>query len=151
MYTTREQKLEAALILCLRMIDEALPLFNWGASALNANAFALLNEAPIAVRRALAEKIQIDVALSPEAVAQMVADLTTKAAIINMGEKIAWGSDKLCAEAADMLTTIAAENATLRASEAAALERIAELEAAACSYQAALLRQGIDGSKGPKE
>ena len=41
--------------------------------------------------------------------------------------------------------------ATLRTSEAAALERITELEAAACSYQAALLRQGIDGSKGPKE
>ncbi len=41
--------------------------------------------------------------------------------------------------------------ATLRASEAAELERVTELEAAACSYQAALLRQGIDGSKGPKE
>ena len=32
-----------------------------------------------------------------------------------------------------------------------ALERVAELEAAACSYQAALLKHGIDGSKGPKE
>lgn len=41
--------------------------------------------------------------------------------------------------------------ATLRASEAAAMEALAELEAVACSYQAALLRQGIDGSKGPKE
>ena len=33
----------------------------------------------------------------------------------------------------------------------AALARIAELEAAACSYQAALMNHGIDGSKGPKE
>ena len=39
----------------------------------------------------------------------------------------------------------------LRASEAAALERVKVLEDAAGSYQAALLRQGIDGSKGPKE
>ena len=54
--------------------------------------------------------------LSPEAVAQMVADLTTKAAMINMGEKIAWGSDSgVMDAAADMLTTLAAENATLRA------------------------------------
>ena len=63
--------------------------------------------------------------LSPEAVAQMVADLTTKAAMSNMGEKIAWGSDSgVMDAAADMLTTLAAENATLRASEAAALERV---------------------------
>lgn len=54
--------------------------------------------------------------LSPEAVAQMVADLTTKAAMINMGEKIAWGSDSgVMDAAADMITTLSAENATLRA------------------------------------
>ena len=51
----------------------------------------------------------------------------------------------------DSVAAMEIELATLRASEAAALERVTELEAAACSYQAALLRQGIDGSKGPKE
>ena len=87
--------------------------------------------------------------LSPDAVAQMVADLTTKAAMINMGEKIAWCSDSgVMDAAADMITTLSAENATLRAerddarkvsdrwageaavlraSEAAALERITAL------------------------
>ena len=49
--------------------------------------------------------------LSPEAVAQMVADLTIKATMINMGEKIAWGSDSgVMDAAADMLRTLAAEN-----------------------------------------
>ena len=51
----------------------------------------------------------------------------------------------------DSVAAMEIELAALRASEAAAMERIAELEAAACSYQAALMNQGIDGSKGPKE
>lgn len=63
-----------------------------------------------------------------EAVAQMVADLTTKSAMINMGEKIAWGSDSGAMDAAaDMLTTLAAENATLRADKSAALARVKAL------------------------
>jgi hypothetical protein len=36
-----------------RMIDEALPKFNWGASALDANAIRLLNEVPAEVTRAI--------------------------------------------------------------------------------------------------
>lgn len=60
--------------------------------------------------------------LSPEAVAQLVADLATKSAMINMGEKIAWGSDSgVMDAAADMLTTLAAENATLLAERDEAL------------------------------
>lgn len=176
MYTVREQKLEAALILCLRMIDEALPLFNWGASALNANAYALLNEVPIAVRRALAEKIQIDVTLSPEAVAQMVDDITTEA----QAARQAYAADlfasytteatpklddydifmgvKSVEAVRDMLTTLAAENATLRAerdawtkidvardvdfatlraSEAAAMEALAEIGAVVTAIEGA--------------
>lgn len=38
--------------LALRIIDEALPKFNWGASALDANAIQLLNEGAIAIRAA---------------------------------------------------------------------------------------------------
>ncbi len=73
--------------------------------------------------------------ISPEAVAQMVADLTTKAAMINMGEKIAWGSDSgVMDAAADMITTLSAENATLRASEAAALERVKTVTDMATDY-----------------
>jgi len=37
-----------------RLIREALPKFNWGASALDANAIRLLNEVPATVRAALA-------------------------------------------------------------------------------------------------
>ena len=36
-----------------RLFNEALPKFNWGASALDANAIALLNEVPREVRAAL--------------------------------------------------------------------------------------------------
>ena len=141
-----------------------------------------------------------DSPLSPETVAQMVTDLrAADKPLIQSGPFIQ--TRERLRTAADMLTTLAAENdllraeneeldflrheggpdsvaameielatlraerdawtkidvardvdfATLRASEAAALERVTELEAAACSYQAALLRQGIDGSKGPKE
>ena len=43
----------AALRLAQRLFDEALPKFNWGASALDANAIRLLNEVPIAVRKAI--------------------------------------------------------------------------------------------------
>ena len=61
----------------------------------------------------------------PEAVAQMVAELLNRRATwIGAG----MDPDAMCHEAADMLTTLAAENATLRASEAAALERVARLE-----------------------
>lgn len=43
-----------ALQLTERLINEALPKFDWGKSALDANAIALLNEVPIDVRKALA-------------------------------------------------------------------------------------------------
>jgi hypothetical protein len=43
-----------ALERCARLISEALPKFNWGKSALDANAIALLNEVPGEVARALA-------------------------------------------------------------------------------------------------
>ncbi len=116
-----------------------------------------------------------DSPLSPEAVAQMVADLDLFSRCGDVGVM----DRDMAIDAKNMLTTLAAENdllradaakalqwakeqhacadeyaaevVALRASEAAALERVTELEAAACSYQAALLRQGIDGSKGPKE
>ena len=44
---------EIALEATKRMIDEALPKFNWGASALDANAIQLLNETPGKVESAL--------------------------------------------------------------------------------------------------
>ena len=43
----------AALQRCQRLFDEALPKFNWGASALDANAIQLLNEVPGEVAAAL--------------------------------------------------------------------------------------------------
>lgn len=43
-----------ALKLAQRVFDEALPKFNWGASALDANAIQLLNEAPAKIRAAIA-------------------------------------------------------------------------------------------------
>lgn len=46
-------QLVAALERADRLFSEALPKFNWGASALDANAIALLNEVPGEVRRAL--------------------------------------------------------------------------------------------------
>jgi len=46
-------RLRDALILAKRMIDEALPKFDWGKSYLDANAITLLNEAPVAVNAAL--------------------------------------------------------------------------------------------------
>ncbi len=41
---------------CVRLFDEALPKFNWGASALDANAIRLLNEVPAAARALLAQQ-----------------------------------------------------------------------------------------------
>ncbi len=49
------QRLLAALKQAERMIDEALPKFNWGDSFLDADAITLLNEAPIAVKAAIRE------------------------------------------------------------------------------------------------
>jgi hypothetical protein len=48
-------ELVAALRDCQRLFKEALPRFDWGRSALDANAIALLNEVPMAVRAALAK------------------------------------------------------------------------------------------------
>jgi hypothetical protein len=44
---------EKALELAHRLCTEALPKFNWAASALDANAIDLLNRAPMAVHAAL--------------------------------------------------------------------------------------------------
>ena len=46
-------KMKAALEACQRLFNEALPKFNWGASALDANAIQRLNEVPGTVRDAL--------------------------------------------------------------------------------------------------
>lgn len=43
----------AALKLAQRLVAEALPKFDWGKSALDANAIQLLNEVPIAINKAL--------------------------------------------------------------------------------------------------
>jgi len=43
----------AALIWCQKLFRDALPKFNWGASALDANAIRLLNEVPGIVAAAL--------------------------------------------------------------------------------------------------
>lgn len=52
MNATEAQAYEA-LKLARRMIKEALPKFNWGASALDANAIQLLNETPRVIRAAI--------------------------------------------------------------------------------------------------
>lgn len=44
---------DPALVLADEMCRVALPKFNWGASALTAEAIDLLNRAPIAIRKAL--------------------------------------------------------------------------------------------------
>lgn len=53
--TLRAERDEAreALKLAKRLNDEALPKFDWGKSALDANAIWLLNEVPLAVDEAL--------------------------------------------------------------------------------------------------
>lgn len=43
------------LVLVQRVHDEALPKFNWGASALDANAIGLLNQFGLQLPKALAE------------------------------------------------------------------------------------------------
>lgn len=48
-------RLVEVLELSNRLMQEALPKFNWGASCLDANAITLLNEVPGAVRALLAE------------------------------------------------------------------------------------------------
>lgn len=57
----------------------------------------------------------------------------------------------LLAEARAELSAIRAEVATLRASEVRMRDNISELESANASYQAALSKCGIDGSKGTQE
>lgn len=47
------ERLRAALLLAQRLCNEALPKFNWGASALDANAIDLLNRVPAAIASAL--------------------------------------------------------------------------------------------------
>lgn len=47
-------ELVAALNAAKKLFDEALPKFNWGASALDANAIRLLNEVPLVVQAAIA-------------------------------------------------------------------------------------------------
>lgn len=51
-------RLHAALTLAKRMCDEALPKFDWGASALDANAIDLLNRTPAAIKQALTRLAQ---------------------------------------------------------------------------------------------
>jgi hypothetical protein len=51
----RLAQMAEALRACERLFDEALPKFNWGASALDANAITLLNVVPAKVRAALIE------------------------------------------------------------------------------------------------
>lgn len=46
---------DEALKLALRLCEEALPKFNWGASFLDANAIQLLNTVPAAIKEALAQ------------------------------------------------------------------------------------------------
>jgi hypothetical protein len=52
---THAPKMLQALKQCKRLIDEALPKFNWGASALDANAIQLLNETPGIVNTIIAK------------------------------------------------------------------------------------------------
>ena len=47
-----------ALKLALRLCEEALPKFNWGASFLDANAIQLLNTVPAAIKAALEQPVQ---------------------------------------------------------------------------------------------
>lgn len=52
--TAQRDRLAECLRDCQRLFTEALPKFNWGASALDANAITLLNEVPGKVAKALA-------------------------------------------------------------------------------------------------
>ena len=66
----------------------------------------------------------MDDKLTPEAVAQMVADLDLFSRCGDVGVM----DRDMAIDAKAMLTTLAAENATLRASEAAALESLAVMK-----------------------
>lgn len=57
-------RLKAALSLAGRMCNEALPKFNWGASALDANAIDLLNRAPMAIDAAMKERAEMTTAIA---------------------------------------------------------------------------------------
>ena len=48
--------LREALKAAKRLCDEALPRFNWGGSALDANSIRLLNEVPLLINAALAKE-----------------------------------------------------------------------------------------------
>ena len=54
----RNAELLEALIQSKRMIDEALPKFNWAASVLDGDAIRLLNETPGIVSAAIAKATQ---------------------------------------------------------------------------------------------
>jgi hypothetical protein len=49
----RQEAMVEGLEAAMELIEKALPKFNWGASALDADAIALLNEVPQKVRHAL--------------------------------------------------------------------------------------------------
>jgi len=55
-------ELLGALEMALRLCEEALPKFNWAASALDANAVTLLNEAPGRIRSVVANARREDAA-----------------------------------------------------------------------------------------
>lgn len=55
--TQVNRKMRKALTAALRLCDEALPKFNWAASALDANAIQLLNEVPGQIREALGKAL----------------------------------------------------------------------------------------------
>jgi len=52
-FELQNQELLAALKLAEKLCKEALPKFNWSASALDANAISLLNNVPIAISAAI--------------------------------------------------------------------------------------------------
>lgn len=52
--SAKDREVKLALIKADRLCKEALPKFNWGASALDANAIEILNETPALIADALA-------------------------------------------------------------------------------------------------
>ena len=52
-FELQNQELLAALKLAEKLCKEALPKFNWGASALDANAISILNNVPAAISAAI--------------------------------------------------------------------------------------------------
>lgn len=55
---TEYDKLLAALLQAQEMINKALPKFDWGKSPLDTEAITLLNEVPVAVRKAIEESVR---------------------------------------------------------------------------------------------